>query len=111
MIAVRNETIETFEQGAFTAATGAGNKHQLASRQREGNIFDGGRLVKCLWVRCCYFSSWFGVIVRAAVTKTEFIYIHCRGCIRARCVVRLYGHECKLPFALSYRVAKVGILL
>src|SRR5256885_7767274 len=104
MIAVRNETIETFEQGAFTAATGASNKHQLASRQREGNIFDGERLVGRLW--CCCFSSWFGVIVRAAVTKTEFIYIHRQVCIRASCVVRMYGHEYKLPFALSYRVQK-----
>ena len=89
MIAVRNETIETFEQGAFTAATGASNKHQLASRQREGNFFDGERLVRRLWARCCCFSSWFGVIVKAAVTKTEFIYIHRRGDIRARCVVRM----------------------
>src|SRR5712691_12388204 len=111
MIAVRNETIETFEQGAFTAATGASNKHQLASRQQEGNIFDGERLVSCLWVRCCCFSSWFRVIVRAAVTKTEFIYIHRRVCIRARCVVRMYGHEFKIPFAFSCRVAKVGKLL
>src|SRR5437764_2652780 len=108
MIAVRNETIETFEQGAFTAATGAGNKHQLASRQREGNIFDGRRLFKGLCARCWSSSSWFGVIVRAVVAKTEFIYIHRQACIRARCVIRMYGHEYKLPFALSYRVAKVG---
>src|SRR5438067_4377502 len=106
MIAVRNETIETFEQGAFTAATGASNKHQLASRQREGNIFDGRRLFKGLCARCWSSSFWFGVIVRAPVTKAEFIYIHRWGCMRARCVVRMYGHECKIPFALSYRVQK-----
>src|SRR2546423_15376054 len=108
MIAMRNETIETFEQGAFTAATGAGNKHQLASRQREGNIFDGRRLFKGLCARCWSSSSWFGVIFRAAVTKTEFISIHCRGCIGASCVVRMHGHECRLPFVFSCGVAQWG---
>src|SRR5947209_6505370 len=106
MVAIWNEAIETLEQSAFAAATGASNKHQFASRQSEGNIFDSRGLFKGLCAGCSFFSSWFGVIVGAGIAKTELIDIHCPWCIRARCVLRIYGHECMLPFALSYRVQK-----
>ena len=39
-VAVRDESIQAFQQRAFATATGTGNQHQFASVQGKGNSFN-----------------------------------------------------------------------